>query len=611
MIWTLKYNGAEKTLAAWGVRNIKRALVSQDIDTVTFDQPHATALSDPLFAEGGIVEIFRDDGAGKKRWFYGRAEDAAPFKSGRSAGLSYTISGPWWWLANMGFRQSWKVRRNGVLVDQFSSYCMLGTRADGFGTQQSIADQIAEAVNYAISQNAPLAFDAAGLPTIFPPVCDVWNASVAEVIRKMIDWTPDIVCWFDYSTDPLPTLKMRRRADQQAVTLGLRGSIADLQIRPRNDLKVLGAIVYYLRTDSTNGITYGTITEDKYPNVDDFTGREPKALLAAINLTGASSSYTEGSITCELIEAESATWWAKQDPHLVNVKDLKIKAGSATYTDENGNAVSIADTPFKLIGQWAPWMGGTVRTLNVSAKASYSELLADGSGNALTVVDRQVFAQIEAANLQTGVYRSTQEAESGEGQPIGLAEALVTSRNTLHFEGRLTLKQQDCAGAINMGNVLNISGGRADWAAMTAQIQSVLEEIDSGSTTVSFGPPRILGPNDYVELLRATRNRIRFAAAEARTSGVMGGSFAQLGQTVSKQVASNAQGGITQQVWIDPNLSPALPAPAGDLATRTPGAANLDLRELDGKTASWVEVERCIKNELWYMKVFGTAAYKK
>jgi hypothetical protein len=82
--WTLKCNGTEKTFSAWGIRNVKREKASQQIDTVTFDQPHATALDDPLFAEGSTVEIFRDDGGdvGKKRWFYGRAEDAGVSKSG-------------------------------------------------------------------------------------------------------------------------------------------------------------------------------------------------------------------------------------------------------------------------------------------------------------------------------------------------------------------------------------------------------------------------------------------------------------------------------------------------------------------------------------------------
>lgn len=590
--WTLKSNGKEKTFAEWGIRNIKREMASQQIDTVTFDQPHATALDDPLFAEGSIVEIFRDDGGsvGKKRWFYGRAEDASVSKSGKAAGLSYTISGPWWWLANMGFRQSWKVRADLTktdLVEKFTSYCLLGTKIlNGFVVQQSIADQIAEAVNYAIGQDAPLAFDGQGLPTIFPPIRDVWNASVAEVIQKMIEWTPDIICEFDYSTTPYPTLRMRRRADQTPVTIAKN---ATLQIRPRNDLKIPGAIIYYIRNDSSNGVVYGTINEDVYP--EGTTGREPKALVAAINLAGASITYTEASIVGEPIQAETVAWWQVQNPHLVNVQNLKVKAGSSTFTDANGNPLSIALTPNKLIGQWAPWMQGIVQVVNVSAKVSYSE--PDGS---LVVVDKPETCQIEATNLNTGTYRSTQEEVSGEAQPIGLAEAMFKSRNALHFEGRIALKEQAISGIVQLGNVLNISGGRAEWATMNAQIQSVLEEVDTGATTLAFGPNKMLGPADYIELLRATRNRFRYAAAESRASGVNGGSSAVLGNTIGKQVAAGGNGGITEQIWSDPTN--------GSL-----GTAKLSVGDFGGKNLAVREVDVCVANVKKKMRVFASEVY--
>ena len=85
--------------------------VSQGIDALTFVQPCASLLDDPIFKEGEILELFRRNGDETSktdfgvRWFYGRVEDATFANSANACGYEHTVSGPWWWLANMGFRQ--------------------------------------------------------------------------------------------------------------------------------------------------------------------------------------------------------------------------------------------------------------------------------------------------------------------------------------------------------------------------------------------------------------------------------------------------------------------------------------------------------------------------
>lgn len=595
-IWTLKYKGKEKPFAEWGIRAVRRRLVSQGIDAISFVQPASSDLDDPLFEEGEIVEIKRDDAL----WFYGRAEDAEGFATGRNAGLAYTISGPWWWLANMGFRQVWKVRPNPfepALADQFSSYCLLGSKVDG--TQQTIKDQIAEALNYAIGQDAPLAFDIDGLSTIFPPIRDVWNAPVADVIKKMIEWAPDIVSWFDYSTDPYPTLRMRRRENQAEVLLNLKASmkadgykISERKVRARNDLKVPGVVIYYIRTDSNNGSVYSVINEEKYP--PGITGREPKALVAAINLEGANITYAQVTIECPTIDAQSANWWKLHDAHLQSpsIVGLSITPNSATYTDENGDAVE--PLARELIGTWSPWMGGSVQRINVRALASWTE--RGDNGAVITVVERPIVTSIIATNLASGTYNSAPSGVTGEPQPIGLAEALYKAASVLHYEGRVVLKEEQCSGRVSVGSVLNLDNGRTPWKTMRAQVQEVVEEIDTGTTTVVFGPPQHLGPSDYIELLRATHNRLRFASPASRATGIAGGTSAILGQAVSKQVATSGHGGVTQQKWFDPT-NPAA------------GQAIIDISKLDGKTVEFVLADVCVnrvqkKMWIWASEVF-------
>lgn len=50
-------------------------------------------------------------------------------------------------------------------------------------------------------------------------------------------------------------------------------------------------------------------------------------------------------------------------------------------------------------------------------------------------------------------------------------------------------------------------------AAMDAVVQSIDEDVDLGTSRISFGPPQHLGPRDMLELLRVNRFRLRITAA--------------------------------------------------------------------------------------------------
>ena len=46
---------------------------------------------------------------------------------------------------------------------------------------------------------------------------------------------------------------------------------------------------------------------------------------------------------------------------------------------------------------------------------------------------------------------------------------------------------------------------RPEWADMRAVIQEVVEDLDSGRTIYTVGPPEHLGPQDMIELQRCYR----------------------------------------------------------------------------------------------------------
>ena len=64
--------------------------------------------------------------------------------------------------------------------------------------------------------------------------------------------------------------------------------------------------------------------------------------------------------------------------------------------------------------------------------------------------------------------------------PDGLAAAIQAATGMLQYDGTLELTEPECSGAAAPGQLLNLSGGRTEWATMAAQIQRVEEQIDRG-----------------------------------------------------------------------------------------------------------------------------------
>ena len=71
-----------------------------------------------------------------------------------------------------------------------------------------------------------------------------------------------------------------------------------------------------------------------------------------------------------------------------------------------------------------------------------------------------------------------------------------------------------------MGNSLNLSGGRAEWATMNAQIQSITKDFGTGRTTVTIGPARFLSAGDLTQLFLVNRMRRVYENPMTRASGM-------------------------------------------------------------------------------------------
>ena len=90
--------------------------------------------------------------------------------------------------------------------------------------------------------------------------------------------------------------------------------------------------------------------------------------------------------------------------------------------------------------------------------------------------------------------------------PTGLAGKYLAGLAVVQYSGRAVLAEQDATGFVRLGNVLNLTGAaQTAWATMNATILEEAVDVDTGTTTLTFGPHPGLKPQEMVELLRVTR----------------------------------------------------------------------------------------------------------
>ena len=213
--WTLYQSGAWRSFASLGLANLRRVLVSQAVDTVSFTAPGAAADSAPLFSFGDACIIRRD----ATRWFYGVVTDIRRAAAPDDERLLYTVSGPFWHLEQCIYQQTWTVWDSGLaaLVTTDKARVILN-RDNVTGAAITSAAQIQAAVQYAIDKGAPIQLGTVD-SGLYIPWEEVVDLSCAEVIFRMLRWAPDCVAWFDYSTTPYPTFHCRGRAALSALSL--------------------------------------------------------------------------------------------------------------------------------------------------------------------------------------------------------------------------------------------------------------------------------------------------------------------------------------------------------------------------------------------------------
>ena len=534
MAWKLKHqlNGGAtttKTFAEWGLGSPTLTFVNQGRDSCSFAALGRLVDAADLFALGteGIghrVTVLRD----ATPVFVGIITETPRAGDSRREDCSFTASGPWWLLEELTYEQSWKSWNGSALVDVFTSHVMLGQRPDGsfITNAEVIADVLAFAAPViAASCGFQVGVDLTGFDGIRFPTAEARDISCAEAIRKVLRYTPDAKAWWDYS-GAYPVLRVARRTALAAVDIPLAAGnlLQKLDITPRRDLLRSVVIVDYEINSAVNGANFTSHVIDKWPS--NAPDRAVRAYKTTVNLQG--NSVLQAYVETRAIEPLTEDWWKVREAWLQD-PDVTSFTPPASFT-RNGSL------PRELVqGQIADWM----RHGNGNQIAAEPDTIIGTAGltNSSGVQEKVMSSNIVTTDAVTGLYTSVQSY--GEPVPVGLAQHFYEAVNTLHWQGNFTIVEAEYSGLVGLENVLNLTGGLAEWETMQAFVWQVSVDVGAGKTTLSFGPSANLGPGDLADLARASRNRVLFTPASTRVTGQGGAAFA-LGRKVANTQANSA-----------------------------------------------------------------------
>lgn len=245
MNWTIACNGTEKLVADWGFTGLQRKLVSQAQDELSFTADGAATDGPPAFnAFADSITLWRDrqlDEAGHWTggtiWFTGLVIQVPRRGAPDAEANSYKAAGPWWYLDTRVFEKTFNIfdhltvpgdLSSAVYTQKSFSHCFLNigpTPAFSQFNMMTTGAQIEESLNWALKPftdagAAPPFQIGTVSPTLLVPFSEVRDVTCAEVIRKMLRWSPDAVTWFDYATSP-PTFHCQSRSALNVVSLSM------------------------------------------------------------------------------------------------------------------------------------------------------------------------------------------------------------------------------------------------------------------------------------------------------------------------------------------------------------------------------------------------------
>jgi hypothetical protein len=512
-------------------------------------------------------------------------------QDGSGAGVVYEFQNAWYLFENMCFEMRYASYNSGSLEYKFLSEVQLFTKLNGSNIlePQDSGAQIEEILDFVNDRAVEAGMDTPLIIGTIDPAIDFPSYQVREMmcgaaLLKCLEMSPDVSCWFDYTTnitgEPTPTIHFLSRASRTAKTLAILNGTdhKSLAIVPRNDLLVRSVVIQYKVTGSVDGNTWmlqGDAQRDKYGPNGANSGSDPdkglRVIRQTIDLQGSQTTSVKADIECETVDANHATeatrliWWKKKIQWLNSdkISGLAIPA-SATIKDDTGATVSLATYPRELTrGQVATWTGFEQKWVTITGKATFNKYATAAAATAAVsgtpgdsanlavqkAEEKEVSVRLLITDATTGTYDAIASIDYGEDMPTGIAQQVYTSLATVQYQGndiRIQPEVMNDTGTgplIHLGHKLNLSGGRTEWETMVAQVQGIIEHDGRGETSISFGPARHIAAGDLADMFQWNRFRRYWYNPKLReTASYASSGSVSLGADVPKENSQDGSG---------------------------------------------------------------------
>ncbi len=404
---------------------------------------------------------------------------------------SVTVEGPWGLMARMAYRQLWTVAGTGGNTTTHSLSRLVLNRSPA-GAAIDMSQQISDILNFA-KDDCSFAVGTVSAGTQILPAEEVTNITCAAAVVRTLRFFPKIVCRFDYSTTPNPTLNVLTPTAVQAAYVAAIPKTQRSYTRTAHP--IVGVDIATCGHDIQTGDdsldqALRTATHDTAGITDSLD-----TLHVFIPLEGGSASTTWETLDVT-VEANatftSLVWWKQKHPALKDVDiNTEIKA-FGPFSRSGGTYPNVTETPV-----------GDLRRFGLGAEVERMSMpmTIEKNGRKEHVV---LTMDVITTNATTRSYTRQTGSSSiaAETLPEGLAAAILAQRG-----GSLTAEDMRVRlGAVfpKIGDAV-VEGNGA--SAETLYLQLIEIDCEDLTAELHFGRPAYLSPEDMRDLMNGFRQR--------------------------------------------------------------------------------------------------------
>ncbi len=528
-VWTLQHGDVTKSLADWGI-------------------VHAS-IAEPAFNAGIFTAQIAGDMGADLPWAF---KDAVVLKLGetvkfRGTALPFTRQGedvhetiacrfadPWWWFGQAAYSQAWW-DANSSSANLAASVALFAAVTPGSGwTTSSIGAQIEAIVAHCNTLHGGGKMQIGTLSgdgfAISPVPQRLENVTHEAALRRCLQWVPDAIPSWDHSFDP-PKLNITQRASATARTysLGDGTGVISQEIAKREDMKVTGVRIAYLGVDSFGnptgavdaaGATSGSGVVEAVINVMGSAGGGGTSSAPSVQ-PAVEQSYDLVSEEIDVTGSAAKTWIFKYgDTGAATEDDIVVKSASIAFAPnapENAGKSGLG-------GCTRQWLSGGIpesladthtRIALVIFKVIVHTVESKPGDDDLTIDAscwRTIRMLVPTTNLSEGSTYLVKELSvimgGGVGgalgffAPGGLAAQLLAAWSQTQYDGGLRITKEECDEAIVLGDVINVTGSRTEWATMNAQVQGITRDLTTGTTTITLGVAAHMALDEFMSLIK-------------------------------------------------------------------------------------------------------------